>query len=113
MQAQIVHELRRWGWLVHHSRPAVVNRETGKVATPLQGDPGLPDLVAVRGGRVIFVECKTNRGKVTPEQQRWIEALGSGSTQQEVWIVRPSNLQAFYQATIQPDSPPLPGLHGS
>lgn len=71
---RVIHTAQLNGWCVHHSRP--VRLPNGKWATPLQGDPGLPDLVLARGGVVLLVELKTDTGKPTPEQLRWLAAAG-------------------------------------
>jgi len=42
-----------------------------------RSEAGFPDLVLVRGSRLLFVECKSERGWVRPEQRRWLEALGA------------------------------------
>jgi hypothetical protein len=55
----------------------------------MQGDVGFPDLVLARGGRVVFMELKSQRGVVSAAQRRWIDALqGSGH---EAFVVRPSD----------------------
>jgi hypothetical protein len=40
--------------------------------------PGWPDLVIVepRSGALLFVELKTNTGRLSPAQQAWLHALG-------------------------------------
>ena len=53
--------------------------------------PGWPDLVLIdplKQKRVIFAEIKTEKGKVTPEQQWWINSLVACG--QEAYIWRPS-----------------------
>lgn len=71
-------ELAQWrGWRVHHTRPAW----TGKGwRTPIQGDPGFPDLVLVRKirkhVRVIFAELKSDKGRLTDDQGEWMRLLG-------------------------------------
>jgi len=37
--------------------------------------PASPDLVMVKGKRLVFAECKAARGKVSQTQQDWLEAL--------------------------------------
>jgi hypothetical protein len=58
---------------------------------------GWPDLVFARrhvrgypGGAVMFRELKTERGKVTPEQEAWLEALHFAGFDTGVW--RPAQL---------------------
>ena len=36
---------------------------------------GFPDLTMTRGGKLFFAELKAERGRVSPEQQGWLEAL--------------------------------------
>jgi len=54
--------------------------------------PGFPDLVLVntRAGRVLFRELKTNKGRVTPDQQAWLDGLTACGMDAGVW--RPDDL---------------------
>jgi len=52
--------------------------------------PGFPDLVLVRGHRVIFAELKNARGRLTVDQQQWLEDLRA--TCAEVYVWRPADL---------------------
>jgi len=61
------------GWHVAHFRPA---RTARGWRTPMQGQPGFPDLVLARGGTVILAELKTDRGQPKPDQLAWLDALG-------------------------------------
>lgn len=63
-QAAVV-ELARWcGWRCYHtfdSRRSVA---------------GFPDLVMVRDDRLVVAELKSARGRVSVEQQGWLDAFG-------------------------------------
>jgi len=59
-------------WKVHHSRPAWTEKG---YRTAIQGDAGFPDLILVRPPRVIIVELKSEKGKLTAEQESWIKDL--------------------------------------
>lgn len=51
---------------------------------------GFPDVLAVRGGRIVALELKTERGRVTEDQREWIRRLGECAGV-EARIVRPSD----------------------
>lgn len=76
------------GWRVFHARPA---RTARGWATPVAYDgAGFPDLVLVRE-RVVFAELKSHRGKVTGDQQAWLDSLGRGGA--EVYVWRPDDFE--------------------
>lgn len=53
--------------------------------------PGFPDIVAVHPDYgVVFLELKTVKGRVKPEQQRWIDTLTAAG--QRAYIVRPTDM---------------------
>lgn len=90
-QAQVLAIARVAGWLVYHpfdSRRSV---------------PGFPDLTLVRGPRLIFAELKTQKGRITPEQQRWLDALGNASA--EVYLWRPADHDEVTATLTRPDGP--------
>lgn len=68
----IVQAAKLHGWMVAHFRPALTAKGW---RTPMQGDPGYPDLTLARKGEVLFIECKSQKGRETPEQQAWAKAL--------------------------------------
>lgn len=90
-QATIVAGAKTFGWRVHAERPA----QGGKGwRTPIQGHKGFPDLVLVRGRRVMFVELKRKPNKVEPEQQEWLDDLAvAGVEARVVWV--PEGMQTF------------------
>lgn len=82
---QAIIECARWagGWLVFHPRPAQTG---GRWSTPYIGDAGFPDLVLVHRDRgTIFAELKTDRGKVTPGQRAWLNALEDSGAEAYLW----------------------------
>lgn len=63
---QAVIDLARWaGFMYFHDNDPRRNR------------PGWPDLVLLhaRTGRLIFIELKSDKGKVSPEQHVWLRTL--------------------------------------
>lgn len=74
------------GWKVAGFRTAQVGKSW---QTPVRHDAkGWPDLVLVRD-RVIFVELKTDKGRLRPEQEKWIADLRRAK--QVVYVWRPSD----------------------
>ena len=77
-QQQIVEFAQLMGWAVfrvHDSR---------------RSPSGWPDLALCRGPTLLFLECKTERGRVRPEQKAWIERLKAVRFV-EAAICRPQN----------------------
>jgi hypothetical protein len=86
------------GWLVHHPMPAMNRR--GVWATHELGDHGFPDLVLAHPkGRVIFAELKSEKGRVSPLQSRWITTLELGAV---VHVWRPADLDWIAKYLKQP-----------
>ena len=73
LTAAVIEMAQRFGWLVHHDRPA--RFRDGSYATHILGDKGFPDLVLARGETVWFVELKVGRNKPTETQERWLDTL--------------------------------------
>ncbi len=68
------------GWLCYH------------VFDSRKSSPGFPDLTMVRGSRLLFIELKSEKGKATPEQAHWLEALSKVETV-STYLWRPSSWQ--------------------
>ena len=56
---------------------------------------GFPDLVLANSEqkKVIFAELKREKGKVTPEQKEWLDALKACG--QTVYVWRPGDIEAI------------------
>lgn len=93
--AMVIALARDHGWLVYHARPAMMR--SGKWATAAQGNgaKGWPDLFMVRGRKAIAVELKSEKGKLTPEQLVWQDALVDADIECHVW--RPSQWNAIVE----------------
>lgn len=88
-QAQVIALAQLCGWRVAHFRPAQNAR--GDWRTPVAGDgAGFPDLVLVRD-RVLFVELKTNTGKLAPAQVTWSTTLQAAGAEHHIWRPRDWN----------------------
>ena len=86
-QKQVIDLLRLRSWRVAHFRTAQTAR--GAYVTPVAADgKGFPDLVAVRRGRLIFVELKSKTGRLGAEQRVWLDELNGAA---EVYVWRPSD----------------------
>lgn len=78
-----VMECAAWqGWRVYHVPDS--RRVT---------DPGFPDLVCVHPdrGEVVWLELKTNKGRVKPAQREWLAALRKAG--QRAYVARPRDVE--------------------
>jgi hypothetical protein len=72
LQDQVFELAMVWGWLRNHARAA---RTARGWRTPIEGDAGFCDLILAGHGRLIVVELKTEAGRPTSGQVRWLDAL--------------------------------------
>jgi len=93
----VIKAARLMGWHVAHFRPGMTRR--GRWVTPVQGDgAGWPDVVLIhqKKRRLIVAELKTETGKLTDKQQRWLE-LWRLIPCAEVFVLRPSMFDEFWE----------------
>lgn len=77
-QRRVMDEARRRNWLAYHTRDS------------RRSEPGFPDTVMVRAGRVVFAELKSAVGQPTDEQAKWLAALRAVEGI-EVYLWRPKD----------------------
>jgi Holliday junction resolvase len=80
LQQRIIDRARALGWLVYHTYNS------------RHSAAGFPDLVLARDGRVLFVEVKSEKGRLTKAQKEWLSVLYD-----EPWIGNPA-LQSEYDS---------------
>jgi hypothetical protein len=78
--AQIIELARLKNWLVYH------------VFDSRRSESGWPDIVLCKD-RVIFVEVKTQKGRLSPAQKSWLDALEKAGAECYVW--RPADWPAI------------------
>jgi hypothetical protein len=87
-QDAVKHIALMCGWLVDHTPP--MRYPNGAIRTG--GMKGKPDLCLIHpaGRGIIWAELKTEKGRLTPEQEKVIHALRANGA--EVYVWRPSML---------------------
>ena len=73
-QAAVIDLARRLGWLVGHHHDSRRQIAPGKYVGDRDA-AGVPDLILVRGNRIVLAELKAEKGKLRPAQRTWIDAL--------------------------------------
>ncbi len=73
--------LRMWalqnGWMPYHT------------ADSRRSHPGFPDLVCVKDGHLLFIELKSQKGRISPWQRVWLDCLADVPSATVV-VVRPT-----------------------
>lgn len=89
LQSQVIQLAKMNGFKVHHSRNVQI--ADGRWMTAIAGDAGFVDLVLAHPQRgVIFIELKSDVGKLSAAQVQWQNAFNG---QVEYWLVRPQDLE--------------------
>lgn len=82
--AQVVDAARLFGWAAYHPFLSI------------HSPRGWPDLALCRPPRLVLAELKSEKGKTTPDQERWLELLG-GCDGVEVFLWRPSDFDTVME----------------
>ena len=84
LQTQVEQAAKVLGWRGYHTHDS------------RRSQAGFPDLVLVRGNRLIFAELKTQKGRVAAAQQAWLDDLtllaSWSSAAVEVYVWRPIDM---------------------
>lgn len=87
---QVEDLLNLFGWRWCHFRPA---RTEHGWRTALSGYQGFLDYIVARGDKLIFAELKSEKRKLTPQQQEWLDTLKACG--QEVYVWRPADIETI------------------
>ena len=63
----------------------------------MMGHAGVPDILAARNGRVLFIELKSEKGTLSADQAAWFAELPLGSYHLTALVLRPSGYDAFLE----------------
>lgn len=101
LQTVVIQTAQLYGWKVCHFRPAKTDKGW---RTPIEGDKGFPDLVLARDGEVLMPELKSQRGRLTIDQEEWGLHLGDAY---RLW--RPGDIPEIVEELKRPSSRPPSG----
>lgn len=91
-QKQVIQYATMMRWRVWHDNATNAPRRCpscGEARRLPRNRSGLPDLILVRRPRVVWVELKADRGRLTDEQAAWLGDLRASG--QEVYLWRPND----------------------
>ena len=83
-EAQVKQMAKLTGWRYYHTWRS------------MHSPAGFPDCVMVKPPRLIFAELKSDTGKVSPEQQAWLDDLGK-LVNVEVYLWRPADFDDIWE----------------
>lgn len=74
-----------WRWMHHHDSRKVARAPVGTPVALQRTGRGFPDLIAVRGSRLLAIELKSARGRLSHEQGAWLADLAGAGLETYVW----------------------------
>ena len=87
-QAEVMDMAIRHGWIAYHCFDS------------RRSEPGFPDLVLAHPAHgIIFAELKTNRGKLTDDQEFWLGFLAAAASVRKIatQVWRPGNMDSVVE----------------
>lgn len=84
-QAWVIDTAKRRGWKYAHTYRALMQDGQWRTTT----SPGFPDLLLLRGPRLVAMEVKSKTGRVDPLQDQWLDAFALLPCA-EAWVVDPT-----------------------
>lgn len=101
-QDMVIDLARLCGWRVAHFRPG---RTAKGWRTPVSGDGGgFPDLVLLRGPDQLVVELKSQTGRLSVEQNAWLNAFRLAGVDARIW--RPADWAEIQQTLTSKEARP-------
>ncbi len=88
LQSAVMQLAALYNWRQYHALPAMNQR--GQWRTAMSGDKGFPDLVLACRYKIAFIELKSVKGRLTPDQQTWLDTLSASGTV-DVMVWRPDD----------------------
>lgn len=76
LEAAIVKLATLMGWMVYTVADSRSQRSH---------HPGYPDLTMVRGDRLVVAELKSEKGRLRPGQQEWLDAFCAAGAEAYLW----------------------------
>lgn len=100
LQDSVIDLARITQWRVAHFRAA---RTAKGWRTPVSADgAGFPDLVLTRPPELLIIELKAQRGRLSPAQREWLQALDMCGIEIRVW--RPADWDEIEERLTRPRS---------
>ncbi len=88
LQTQVLALARYYGWETYHTHDS------------RRSNAGWPDLVLIKVPRVLFIELKSFRGSLRPEQRGWLYQLRECGCEVTVW--RPPDIDGAVVRALGP-----------
>jgi len=95
-QSEVVAAARHLGWTVYHTHDS------------RRSEPGWPDLALVRD-RLVMAELKTDTGKPSAAQERWLALLIAAGVETHLW--RPKDREEVLRTLARRTRPTTAGAH--